>query len=1024
MSFQCDLGIDTSREPLRGTFPVQEPDREVVDQQSTFQPATSGSLPPVRAGTRTKSVLESFLHCAPVRCIEAVARFLDLPSFVALVTLNSSLLRLCDSSALQPSWTHFALVQRILRHGENVLLPRLSPTSLPLLRGSEGGGGGRSGTRGNGGSTNREGDTETVSPCQTFSRLLPRVTRLDLVRIGSLNSNWRNKSFSTEQRQVICSGEALDKAYVLPTPPLESSFSEYSVAPDAQLNLQACPLVGLPACLQPPGARHFMDGTPLFTVLPSTRIFAVHAAARAPRGQSVEVKLPVLPAKIPVEPDPLIKFGSYAPKGWLLGDDDIPLQVPPAIAAGVSGSATRISQSQRKRQQRQQRQQQLHRLHMSWVHIVPHPLRPCPRDGARGGELVRRSSREGSPLLSAASSAFKFSSNVPCLLDSGAPPVRDTAAEEGLGHCPLVRLLCLCLPTIEIENAPSAEGCTFDGGKPGECKEESGIATTDAEPQQQSEGSPSLCAASGTCGSVERGAVPPAAPADNVATTGAATVTPCCVVDDEGEPPAVPPPVPPSVATPQRRDAPSRPGRIWPVALCSYSPKGARFLAHAIVCCALREGETVKSARSRLWYKEKRQDKALWCGSSCGALTSVDEEISKKLSSASANGGRPLPTHSELPTAKTTSSKAISFSMQQHPQAVFVGMVAVGTSEGRILCTPPPRCLVRRCYCGKGCLATLRAEGSRGPYGGSCGSQYVQSAVEANGVRPSDDGQEPQACTRLPHPLQATACSAVPLAGTATISSSPPAVTAAKAGRGVAFFEVGHFGEGGGAVDYVELVRGTPWAPRMRQRDQPQLLIPTQQRDFSWHWTRPPTAAAEGRMRVDASSAECMPASSASCGGLEAEALWLFACSKEAGLKIFRFIWSVQEGGVSKRTVAGGKGLHGACGTWRCVFTVRGSWQLVSLDLNNGIIAMCTPTDSRVFFICFRVRHGGFVLFSLLLPLSCIGHLCLRSNTRRCNTWVALMAACMTASHIFKLFSFSRLQVRCETTVILLNSFR
>ena len=347
------------------------------------------------------SALECFLHRAPVRCIESVARFLDLPSFARLVTLNSSLLQLCDSAALQPCWTHFAVVRRLLRHGENVLLPRLSPGSLPLLQVTAAG----SRRRRRRGDVSLLADDETVAACQTFSRLLPRVTRMDFVRIGSLNSKWRNKSFSTEQLQVISANEGLSKAYVLATPPFESSSTHYCVAPDSHVNLQG-PSVGLPACMQPHGPRNCAGDPSLFTVMPSTRVFAVQTAARPPRGQSVEVKIPLLPARIPPNPDPLIKFGGHAPKGWLLGEDEAPRQTTPAAGAGAAaamggpGTGARVSQSERKRQQRQQRQQQqLHRLHMTWVHVVPHPVHPCPEDCGS----VR--SRDGSPLLAPIASA-------------------------------------------------------------------------------------------------------------------------------------------------------------------------------------------------------------------------------------------------------------------------------------------------------------------------------------------------------------------------------------------------------------------------------------------------------------------------------------------------------------------------------------------------------------------------------------------------------------------------------------------
>lgn len=180
--------------------------------------------------------------------------------------------------------------------------------------------------------------------------------------------------------------------------------------------------------------------------------------------------------------------------------------------------------------------------------------------------------------------------------------------------------------------------------------------------------------------------------------------------------------------------------------------------------------------------------------------------------------------------------------------------------------------------------------------------------------------------------------------------------------------EVGTFGADSGAVDYVELVRGTPWAPRSAAQQQPELLVSTQQRDFSWHWTRAPTSAAHTQgppmlQRGAAGSSEGRP-----CGGVEAEALWLFACSKEAGIKVFRFVWSIEEasgcgGGTEtgkdsscKETGRSAGDRQGLLGRWCCALTIRGRCQLVSLDLNNGIVAVCTPRDSRVCFVCFSVR--------------------------------------------------------------------
>lgn len=946
MSVRCDLGVETSPEELCRNFSVHTPENALVDQQKRYQRGSSESLPPGRCSS-TKPCLQSFLHCAPVRCIETITRFLDFSSFVVLLSLNSCLLELCDSPALQSCWTHFALLQRILRHGENVLLPRLSPTSLPLLHGSGSGCGFRSGGGKGGRRSLQNEDEEKVSPCQTFSPLLPRVTRQELVRIGSLNSNWRSKSFATEQRQVICSGEALDKAYVLPTPPLQSSFSDYSVAPDAQLNLQACPSVGLPACLQPAGAGDFMNETSIFTVLPNSRVFAVHVGASTPRGQSVEVKLPLLPAKISVDPDPLIKFGGYAPKGWLLGEDDASFPAAPAAAAGGAASSTRISQSQRKRQQRQQRRQQLHRLHMSWVHLAPHPIRPCP--DARNPR-PKRSFREGSPLLFSNSQPFKFSSKS---CGHAAEP------DEGLGHCPLVRLLCLCLPTIEVEKTQAADRHGSGAETHGESKE---IETHAEAGQQQHCQRSANDQGANSSGSSQSAAASVPMLAGGAASLGAVGARLCA---SDGEAVYSTSAAPAAALTPEPSVLPSAAGRVWPVALCSYSPKRSRFLAHAVVCCALREGETVQAARGRLWFKAKRQTNA---ERPSRGTPSIDEEpqgAAAPVCAAAANGRKQQSTEKEPPGSRSNSNKVISFCLQQHPSAVFVGMVAIGTSDGRILCTPPPLCLVRRCCCGGNCLEALKEKAARGCFEAAAGCRdAMELGSRLNGAHQAKELAEPLAIHhRLPHFLQTkTGAAAPPLSSSSNSSrnSYDPAVTAAQAGRGVAFAEVGNFGEARGAVDYVELVRGTPWAVRMQRQDQPQLLIPTQQRDFSWHWTRAPClekSQTPGGVPVESMAPEGV----SPCGGFLAEALWLFACSKEAGLKIFRFMWSPVDGGSG---IEASPGLQTTCGQWKCVFTVRGNCDLVSLDINNGIIAICTPTDSRVHFLCFRHLLPAHIYFS------------------------------------------------------------
>ncbi|KAL8436204.1 hypothetical protein ACSSS7_001934 [Eimeria intestinalis] len=946
MSYRCDLEEKTSLESLRRAVLVHVPNIDLTDEQSTFQPPNSKSTSAARRDSSVLSCLEKFLHHSPVRCLEAVARFLDLPSFVVLLSLNTSLLRLCDSPALLPCWTHFALVQRILRHGENVLVPLRSPISIPVQRGTGGGSWGRGGGKSSGQHARHDDWSDQLSPCQTFSRLLPRVTRLDLVRIGSLNSNWRTKSFSTEQRQVICSQEALDKAYVLPAPPFVSSLNEFCVAADAQLNLQACPSLGQPACLQRAQGA-FTDVSPIFTLLPSMHIFATHAAPSTSRGQSVEVKLPLLPAKISSEPDPLIKFGGYAPKGWLLGEDEVSLQAAIGGALGGSRPTARISQSQRKRQQRQQRQQQPHRLHMSWVHVAPHPLRPCSQDGSKG-EPLKCSSRDGSPLLSFAPPPSKPFNELHPLLGGDNSPVYNADPLEGLGYSPVVRLLCLCLPPIEVEaSAPLETPVAGDRGSTGD--EDRGEAAF--EPRQKEAGAASPAAAESLgCGNLTSHPVSLEAPAVETSACSLGLSAPAASHEETGgTAEASAAPLLPSCVALERPAAPLHPRRIWPIALCSYSSKGARILAHAIVCCALREGEAVKSARSRLWYKAKSQKKTVRGSTSKNLSCRGDEEAQAMIASALASEARVLQSQSEPPSTSNNGIKALSFSMQKHPSAVLVGIVAVGTSQGRILCTPPPLCLVRRCYCGENCASynagatddagssSLGGSDAQPIRGTSGGSLACSLGAESSG-RPSSLQQKPGGF-------------ASPSRGSS--SSHSLGQTAAKAGCGVAFTEVGDFGGRGGAVDYVELVRGTPWASHAQRQEQPQLLIPTQQRDFSWHWSRAPTAAVE-KQGCAGVSVNCDSASNVLCGGVEAEALWLFACSKQSGLKIFRFMWSLKPLGRRRDAQTKSSGLEAAYGEWKCVFTLRGSCQLVSLDLNSGVIALCTPTDSRVYFLCFR----------------------------------------------------------------------
>ncbi|KAL8441577.1 hypothetical protein Emed_007541 [Eimeria media] len=948
MSYRRDLEDKTSFDLPKRAFIVHAPDTDLTNKENTSQPPNSKSALAARRGSTVSSHLEDFLHHAPVRCLEAVARFLDLPSFAILLSLNTSLLRLCDSPALLPCWTHFALVQRILRHGENVLVPSRSSISIPVLRGSGGGSWGRGGGKAAGHHARHEDWNEQLTPCQTFSRLLPRVTRLDLVRIGSLNSNWRTKSFSTEQRQVICSQEALDKAYVLPAPPFVSSLNEFSVAADAPLNLQACPSIGQPACLQPADQGAFTDVSPIFTLLPSMHIFATHVAPSTSRGQSVEVKLPLLPAKVSSEPDPLIKFGGYAPKDWLLGENELSLQAAVGAAPGSSRSAARISQSQRKRQQRQQRQQQQHRLHMSWVHVAPHPLRPCPQDSAKG-EPPKGSSRDSSPLYSFAPPPSTAINKLHPLLGGDNPPVYDAEPPEGLGYSPVVRLLCLCLPPIEVEASAPVEAAATDRGDLGNNTDvEVNGEVLSKEKQKDADAALQPAAESLECGSSTNQPVPTKGPTVDASSCSIGLSASAVGREETGEAAeasAAPPS--PSVAAREQPVAPLPPKRIWPIALCSYSSKGARFLAHAIVCCALREGETLKSARSRLWYKAKSQKKTVRGTPSKNFSLRGNDEAQTMATSGVASEARLLQSHSEPSSVSNNGIKALSFSMQRHPSAVLVGIVAVGTSEGRILCTPPPLCLVRRCYCGENCMGY-----SAGATEDACSSS--SGGLDAQPMRGTSEGS--LACSPGAQPSglpcsiqQKSGALASPSRGSS--SNCSLGQTAARAGCGVAFTEVGDFGERGGPVDYVELVRGTPWASPAQRQEQPQLLIPTQQRDSSWHWSRALTA--EKRDCVGVPS-DCESASKVPCGGVEAEALWLFACSKESGLKIFRFMWGWNASGCRRDAQTKSSRLGAAYGEWKCVLTVRGSCQLVSLDLNSGVIALCTPTDSRVYFLCFR----------------------------------------------------------------------
>lgn len=958
MSFPCSLEVDAALpEPLTGTFSAPERCKEGAEEPTSLHSSSSSFALDLGGSSsssgRPLSFLEFFLHRAPVRCIESVARYLDFPSFTSLLTLNSSLLRLCDSPALQPCWTHFALVQRVLRHGENVLLPRLSPSTLPLLPPCSVNSGGRGGCR-----RNRCEGTEAVTPCQTFSRLLPRVTRLDFVRIGSLNSNWRTQSFSSEKRQVIVSSEALDRAYVLPAPPFQSSFLDYSVAPDAQVSLQGWPSVGLPACMRPSSAsRGPADGLPLFTVLPNARVFAVHAAAGFSRGQSVEIKVPLLPTRIPADPNPLIGFGGHAPKGWLLGEEDAPNRgalESSSVGAGGRGLGVRMAQSQRKRQRRQQRQQQLHRLHMSWVHLAPHPLQPSfPRD--EGKAEAKKVFKDGTLFRAPAFSGIgTVGSSLPLstgtgLSDAGdrCQAAPDAAPGEGLGHCPQVRLLCLCLPAIEIERGSSPAGLASPGSAqaaPGGGLEKhgfppaTGTAESAAATQHIRQDAAADTASARCCGgsSAER---LPGTPV--VKTSAACASATSCAADDEhhscstarGAPVASLPTTPKAAGHFHRTVAPRC---VWPVALCSYSPKGARFLAHAIVCCALRQGEAVKSARSRLWFKDKNRSQAT--KPRAKETGSTPDELQQQTTCGAASSGRTygnVPGSSGCSSCGATSGKSLSFSLQQHPLAVFVGVVAVGTTGGRIFCTQPPRCLLRRCYCGA-CICAS-GEAHRGLSLRGLNSEPLDAHCDAE----SKPGF-------VPPKLRADLGGRD--AGSSSSGSLDLSATASRAGRGVSFFEVGHFGEAGGVVDYVEIVRGTPWASRaQQQKGQSRCLVLSQQRDYAWHWTRPPAAATARPRAASACGSRCccFGGDGAHCGGVEAEALWLFACSREAGIKVFRFMWNLA-GKSHKREEA-----HGAWGEWRCVFTVRGKCDLVSLDINSGIMGVCTPLEPRVSFLAF-----------------------------------------------------------------------
>ncbi|KAL8273869.1 hypothetical protein Esti_002192 [Eimeria stiedai] len=947
MSYRCELEEKASLELPERAFFLHALTTDLANEQSTRQPRKSNSASAARRASSVHSCLEHFLHHAPVRCLEAVARFLDLPSFVVLLSLNSSLLRLCDSPALLPCWTHFALVQRILRHGENVLVPLRSPVSIPVLQRNGGESWGRGGGKVSGQHARHEDWSEQLSPRQTFGRLLPRVTRLDLVRIGSLNSNWRTKSFSTEQRQVICSQEALDKAFVLPAPPFVSSLSEFTVAADAQLNLQSCPSIGQPACLQCADQGAFTDVSPIFTLLPSMHIFATHAAPSTSRGQSVEVRLPVLPAKISLEPDPLIKFGGYLRKDWLLGEDEPSLQAAVGATPGSLKPAARISQSQRKRQQRQQRQQQLHRLHMSWVHVAPHPLRPCPQDGAKG-EPPKCSSRDSSPLLSFAPPPLKSANQLHPLLGGDNPPVYDAEAPEGLSYSPVVRLLCLCLPPIEVEAFAPLGARVAERGDRGSTGDEAGGKALPEPRQKEADAFFQASAEPLECGIPMNHPVPTETPPVGESACSFRLSASAAGHEETGGPAqALAAPLLPSCVA--REWPATQPRRIWPIALCSYSSKAARFLAHAIVCCALREGESFKSARSRLWYKARSQKKTARGSTSKKFSGRGDEESHNMATSAVPSEARLLQSQSEAPSMSNNGTKALSFSMQKHPSAVLVGIVAVGTSEGRILCTPPPLCLVRRCYCGESCLG-YNAGATEDACLSSLGGSDAQLIKDTSGrslacSTEAEPSGRPSSIQRKPGGFVS------PSRGISSNYSLRQ--TAAKAGCGVAFTEVGDFGERGGAVDYVELVRGTPWASSAQRLEQTQLLISTQQRDFSWHWCRAPTAAA-GKRGWAGVWADCDSASKVPCGGVEAEALWLFACSKESGLKIFRFMWSLKGSRCLKDAMTKSSGLNAAYGEWKCVFTVRGSCQLVSLDLNSGVIALCTPTDSRVYFLCFR----------------------------------------------------------------------
>lgn len=885
--------------------------------------------------------LQQFLERAPIRCIELIAKYLDFTSFSNVFSANSSLLRLSYSSALQPCWTHFALVQRILRHGENVLIPSLTAEPVQLVASdicNKGYGGGRRGLAYEIGAK--------VSPSQTFCRRLPRVTRQDFIRAGSLNLAWRLQNFVSEHRGLLTGSEPLDKVAVLPAPPLACTANSYSVSPDSELSVKVCSSPSTPSCLQVLGASPLEDGAFFLTLLGCKRVIVIHATAAFIKGPR-DAKFPHFPASIPVDPYPLLKTGCNFSKGRDdLGSPSKPLLNGPPAEGDYRGGES-------KRSFKYQRHQQAHQLLLNWVNIGTHPLLPAGISGSH-----RSADRLSRPALRGAETQVYVD-----LQNTASPPSPQNALQgDNLSHqytadesrtagintwdncsgnritpCPAVRLLCICMPPIAVAEGRRTEQTSVvnefpehrdrDGmlqlpkGKRVEGKDEplhanAGLQDCNIDALED----PTSHAVLSSCNKgdvadengVYRGC--------NASNTGESTGA---SANHDGSSENICKNITRGGPSPLHTETFSNSAqmRIWPVALCTYSNEGARFVPQAVVCCALEADEVLKSVCARLWFRAKKDS---------DSTSDAGETFGSTVQPVSATRASGVPRR----------GKAVCLTLHQYPHAHFVGMVAVGTSQGRIMCTPPPHCLYRQCLCERE-YPENPVDSVPSTESPLFKSQDVNQAMVRQG-----EGEH----SRMPQPL--------PQPGRINSKVFDFEAVAAKAGNDVFFQRVGEFEEDGNAVDFLEIVWGTPWASeKLRPRDDSKLFSHVHEKTSAWHWTKHPKCVSSHKQ-----CASCGDEGEAPCGGVEAEALWIIACSKQSGIKVFRFLWGcrkfAQEAETMLRDSSSCQHSQKAAdiyGEWRCVLTIKGQCEMVSVDLPSGIFALCTPVDSRVYFLCFKV---------------------------------------------------------------------